>query len=594
LLPRLPQALQPEALAAVRATNLPLWQRARVDALLALAPRLPRQVFLDAAILARETGEMHDQAVKAQVRLLVALAPGLPEDLLPEAFDLAGSLPRQPRKEIYLAYAGRTPENRLQEALELIRRVEDERARAEGLAALAQRFPDDELGAVLEAVTRIRSEPERAAAWGGLLPRLPHDLLSTALEAAAQFADPRLRAQLLAALAPRLDAALQARLLEAVRREEPENARASLLLSVAPHLDSTRLPEVLELARRLPTIKSRADVLIQIAIELPQDEPRKPALLAEAFTCASEIVINNIGIVWADPYQATALLRLLPHLPAEQQALALEKIREIIERTNWNWWDAEFKQLSINPQLEALAPEGIAALPQELKQAVYDKAIDAAMHPSTGRSYRHWIASAQVTGLIRLLPHLPEARWSEVAAQILQIIKDDLIDYCGYNCYQGYQRASDMQALAPYLTADLLARAEAVDTENALPGAISERLLAEMLETARARKNASWLFGIAPRLDGALLVAAVSAASAIGGAALQAEFVGKFAGELARMPAHALYPVWRDTLHGMAALNRSDFLQHLSQFAPLVAALAGEESQAGVLAEVRQAGEWWP
>lgn len=594
LLPRLPQALLPEALAAAREIDLPPWQRTRVDALLALAPRLPREVFQEATLLTRGAGEKVDLAMKAQARLLAALARDLPGDLLAEAFELAASLPRQPRKEIYLAYAGRTPDNYLHKALELIRRVEDENARAEGLAALAQRFPDDELGAVLEAVTRLRSEPERAAAWGGLLPRLPHGLVSTALEAAAQFADPRLRAQLLAALAPRLDAALQARLLEAVRREEPENARASLLLSVAPHLDSTRLPEALEMAHQLTTRKFCADVLTQIAIELPQDAPHRSTLLAESYACANEIVINSIGIIWADPYQATALLRLLPYLPSEQQAQMLEKIGEIIDSTNWNWWDAEFRQLSIDPQLEALAPEMVAALPQELKQAVYDKAIDAAMHPSTGRSYRHWIASAQVRGLSQLLPNLPAARQHEEIARIFQIIKDDLIDYCGYNCYPAYQRASDMQALAPYLTADLLAQAEAVDTENALPGAIPERLLAEMLETAQARRNAGWVFGIAPRLDEALLVAAVSAASAIGGAALQAEFVGKFAGDLARLPAQVLYSAWCDTLHSMASLNRSDFLQHFGLFSPIIAALAGAEALPGIHAALSEVGTWWP
>ena len=87
---------------------------------------------------------------------------------------------------------------------------------------------------------------------------------------------------------------------------------------------------------------------------------------------------------------------------------------------------------------------------------------------------------------------------------------------------------------------------------------------------------------------------ALRVARELGGAALQAQLMADCAGTFARLPPEVLYRVWCDTLRGMANLSRAEFLRHLGNFGPVVAALGGPVAADEVRQAVDQVGRWWP
>lgn len=632
LVRRLPDTLLPEALSATRKINLIDWSSDKAEALIVLASLLPEEVFQEAIAITREFGKDDGRPLTAQTRVLVALAPYLPEKLLREALLIATELPDHLRTQIFTAFVPRLPESMIVEvlhlvsgisneearveslvvlmprlpelllpqALVLVQKIDNEEAYAKAIVALAPRLSEGQMTEVLAATQRIKSEIILADTLINLLPHLPRKLLAKTLEYVSKVSDDEIYADVLIAIALLLDTGLLSELLKMIQKIASDNARARVLIDTASYLPEPLLANALTIAQHIETSSARADVFTELALHSPLAEPLKSKALADAFAAAKDILVSDgIGRSCPAPYQASALLRLAPHLPEPKRTEALAQIEVVIKGLPswfkpWNWWSPEFNQLSVNENRQEVLSDLIWQLPESLRNEIYDREVTKAINPQTGRGYRHWIANAQVKNLIALLPHLPEPRRAEIIDSVLRIIRDDLIGYCNYNCYKAYERINDMEALAPYISKELLYKAETIDTESALPIYLPETLLLDALVVAKERKNVEWLFALVQRLPDSLLIEAIAVAQEIGGIPVRAKLMGKFAATFARLSPIDLYPVWCDTLHGMASLSREEFLRYLRDFPPVITTLGGPKALEGLLWAIRDVGRWWP
>ena len=109
-------------------------------------------------------------------------------------------------------------------------------------------------------------------------------------------------------------------------------------------------------------------------------------------------------------------------------------------------------------------------------------------------------------------------------------------------------------------------------TQTPVPLFLPEPLLPAALEVARQRGNTDWLFAIIER---GLLVECLAVAEEIGGPLLRVQLVTRHARRLARLPLPALHEVYAATLHGLARLDRPQFLSHLRDLGPILFALGG-------------------
>ena len=213
------------------------------------------------------------------------------------------------------------------------------------------------------------------------------------------------------------------------------------------------------------------------------------------------------------------------------------------------------------------------------------RAISQAKNATAGRGYASWNLRYQIELLIGLLPHLPEPDLAHAAAAAaLRLIVDESSEPLDFG---------QVATLGAYLPRALLPDAVS-SLIDGLPRYLPDELLTTALEVARAKKSVAWLFEVTPRLDRAVLPEALRVAHELGGAALRAQLLGDCAGAFARLPPEVLYPVWCDTLRGMANLNRAEFLPRLGKFGPVVAALGGPDAVEGVRRAVDQVGRWWP
>ncbi len=96
------------------------------------------------------------------------------------------------------------PEPQLEEALDAVRSMGDERLRAQALDALVSRLPESELGHALDSARSIGDERLRVAALSTVAIRLSEPLLGELLGLARSIGDELQKTELLAALAARL------------------------------------------------------------------------------------------------------------------------------------------------------------------------------------------------------------------------------------------------------------------------------------------------------------------------------------------------------------------------------------------------------
>ena len=566
LAPHLPEAVY-------RATlGLPdEWQRLRV--LAALAEHLPDQVYqaalalpsegVQAMVLSALAPYLPDQVYQAALALpmegfradvLSALAPYLPEAVYQGALAMQGE---QPRAEVLSALAIHRPEAVYRTALAL----QDERARVEALTAVAPHLPDAPRAEALElaqqAALALRDESWRAGVLRALAPHRP----DAVYQAALALRDERERVWLLRALAPhRPDAVYQAAL--ALR---DENGRAWLLRELAPHLPDAAYQAALGLQVEV----ARVEVSGWAAAQLPKAER------AEALQQASQA-----ALALAKEMQAWSLKTLAPHLPevVYQAALALPNEGDRAEVLS-----TVAPHLPETQQVEALqqalraalaVPEewrrvgALSALAPHLPEEVYQAALAV---PDEGT--RAGVLSA-------LAPHLPEEVYR--AALALQSeraqahVLSALAPHRPEEVYQAalalryeVEQAHVLSALAPYL-----------------PEAVSQAALAVKSERTRA----DVLCALAPHLPAAVYPAALELREEW----LRVGVLRALASFLASLPPAVLYAHWAAVLVALKGQPRSEALDALAGFVPVIQALGGDAALSQTLQAVEDVCRWWP
>jgi hypothetical protein len=158
VIPRLPEALLPEALTIARAIENPDNQAVVLGL---LVPRLPEASLPEALVMALAIEDSYERA-----RVLLFLVPRLPETLLPEALAMALAIEDSyKRAQVLELVRPRLPEALLPEVLAMVRTIENPDGRAEILrliiADFSQFFPKETYLETLLAASTIDTEALR-------------------------------------------------------------------------------------------------------------------------------------------------------------------------------------------------------------------------------------------------------------------------------------------------------------------------------------------------------------------------------------------------------------------------------------------------
>jgi hypothetical protein len=70
--------------------------------------------------------------------------------------------------------------------------------------------------------------------------------------------------------------------------------------------------------------------------------------------------------------------------------------------------------------------------------------------------------------------------------------------------------------------------------------------------------------------------------------------LASLAGPLATLPRDRLHPLWRQILHSLAALHRTEALFHLRSLGPLMTTLGEQAAAAKFARAIDDTGDWWP
>ncbi len=577
LAPHLPEALLAEALAAAREIRDP---EARAWALAGLAHHLAELGHPHEALAA--AGEIRDGALRTKA--LRKVAPHLPAELRKQALREALAAAREIEREDYRAEVLAGLAHHLaelghpHEALAAAGEIRDGALRTKALRELAPHLPAElrkqALREALAAAREIRDADDRARALTGLAPHLPEDrrqeVLAEALAATGEIGDGALRTKALRELAPHLPAELRKQALRealaAAREIEREDRRAEVLAGLAHHLAELGHPhEALAAAGEIRDGALRTEALRGLASYLPAGL-RKQAL-REALAAAREVRD-------ADD-RAKALAGLAPHLPEALLAEALAAAREIRDPEARAWALA-----GLAPRLAELGhPEEALAAAREIGwKSVRARALAGLAprlaelgHPeeALAAAGKIWDEALRAKALRELAPHLPEELRKQALREALAAARK--VRYAD-------DRAEALAGLAPRL-------AELGHPEEALAAA---------REIGNAKHRARALAGLAPHLPEALLAEALAAAREIEREDRRAEALAGLAPHLARLPREQLSPLWRETLHILAARTRQDLLADLRALGPVVAALGGAEAVAGTFRAIQDVGRWWP
>ena len=455
---------------------------------------------------------------------------------------------------------------------------------AAALAALAPRLPGDTLVAALEFAGRITGPGAQARAVRALGPFLSEPALRAEVEAIQPGS--RGAAGRIAMLADWFTVPLTLDALAAVSGIEDDTARVAALAVLVPHLPEPQAGEAAAAVRAWLTATAVAggvdgEAFAAVAGYLPAP------LATEAFT-----LLRDRGEFDPDPnrwpppqsYAATTMLRLAGNLPAPERADALRIVQAFADRGTWQ----SFTSGSVDAQAAAARALDLArALPDSLERnrlvgTLAEKAVAVARSAHYGRGYASWNLRYQIKLLIVLLPHLPEPHLSAAAGELVRMIVDEFADAL----------ESDLTAtLAAYLPAHLLPSIEPAITREPVPLFLPEPLLPAALEVARQRGNTGWLLAVAER---GLLTECLAVAEEIGGPLLRLQLVTRHARRLARLPRPKLHEVHAASLHELARLDRPQFLGHLRDLGPLIAALGGPGAVPASVRAIEQVAATWP
>jgi alkylhydroperoxidase/carboxymuconolactone decarboxylase family protein YurZ len=285
----------------------------------------------------------------------------------------------------------------------------------------------------LAAAAGVR-DGERGQALAALAPYLSGSLMAGALDAARAILEEASRAQALTGLAPHVgEDQCRAVLTEAlaaataIRRGSTAlisrvTQRAGALAALAPYLSGSLMTEALDAARAIGDEDSRAQALTGLAPHVGQDQCR--AVLTEALAAATAISRSTRSLARdGTPERAERLAALAPYLPEDLLEQALTAAIGISHED------------SRADALVGLVPH----LPEDMISRVL-KAI-----PDLGRY--------QDRAIEKLAPLLPE----HFRARVVTIAESAADDFTRGRC---------LVALAPYLSADLLAQAVALTADR--------------------------------------------------------------------------------------------------------------------------------
>jgi len=321
-------------------------------------------------------------------------------DLAPRARELVGLAP-------YVQEPLRT--DILQEALDTVATIKDERARLDALIELAPGLSEELLWQVLETVPAISDEADRAGVLAELAPALSRyrALIERALDLAEALAEEEYRALALAGLAPCFSDEQHGRVLQLVQMIQEERYRAQALTALIPHLPEIFLLDALQEARRMQDGLSQIRLLTGLVTYLP--DQLKAELVQETLALVRDIEDRE--------YRVEVLVKLALFLPEKKLHQVLQEAQLL--------WDESFRARALTDLMQYITEEQLP----EFLQAV-----------QTMRS-----EECRTAVLIQLLPRLSES----LLEQALDIVQATWDEGC---------RVEILAKLAPYASETLLPR----------------------------------------------------------------------------------------------------------------------------------------
>lgn len=135
-----------------------------------------------------------------------------------------------------------------------------------------------------------------------------------------------------------------------------------------------------------------------------------------------------------------------------------------------------------------------------------------------------------------------------------------------------------------------------------LPPGLKENVVSESLQVARSIGNvlgkALAFTEIAPHLPHdqkeEMPCEALQTAGKIESEEFRISVLAKLAPQLTKLPQYILYPVWRATLHVLAARTRRAFVNDLAALSPVLLTLGGNAAIEETIQAIEDVGQWWP
>ena len=640
--------IQQEIIAAVRDIDSANFRVQFLESLARLFPGPESTEMLRAELSAVRATRRASERAKA----LATLVPYLPEaergpvqrEVLSAAQDLQST---GTRVHVLLRLAPSLPPALLSETLDVVCRIENERAKTDGLVGLAPHLSGPLLRDAFLAARALQQESFRSEALAGLAPFLPANLLAEVPALISAIGTAGIRVRALAEMISFLPEGDRTRLLEeglATARGIPlGGARSRALVRLIPHLATPQrvraIREALLASQTIDDGDDQARLLSEMARYLPESEG------LEAYRAA----LAAVQTVESDLRKKDALAELVPQLPEPLVAEALAVSRTIEE--------------------EFMRVEAMARVAGRLPEPERSAALHEALLVSRGLTPDSFQSSA----LVDVAPHLP-------ATERLATLQDALV--AARSQREPYLRVWALIDLIPHLSGaeraavsrEALEMAKALGGEEAraralagLVSELSEPLLSESvaaarsLEWARERARAlTWIashlptrercvvFGEAldavrqirndhtrsealadlvsklpkPLLREALAVARAFADGYSRGQALESvvrrldelgdsdraqALVGEIGHEywraeasadLARhwvqLPWDGAYARWQEVLPVLADSTRENLLSDLRALAPAIDGLGGQVALAETCRAVQDVGHWWP
>lgn len=324
---------------------------------------------------------------------------------------LIADLPPRARELVNLAPFVQEPLRSaiLQEALDTIMTLKDERARLDALVELAPGLSESLLAQILENVATIEDEADRAGMLSDLARTLAphHTLVEQALAIAQAMEEEEYAALALAGLASCLSSRQADAVLQRTRAIQDERYRAQTLIALLPHLPVHLLPEIAQEASRLWDTFSHVRLLAELVRYLP--EQARAETVQETMQILGEIVDQE--------YRVEFLVRLAPYLSENLLLQTLQEVEAI--------WDESQRARALGDLLPCWPENHLEGFLQATLAIKHEE--------------------QRVAILLQVLPRLPE-KFLEPVLETAQTIWDE------------GQRAELLAKLAPSATEAMLPR----------------------------------------------------------------------------------------------------------------------------------------